>query len=221
LILHVIPSSQGLALRRAEGQNISKDIRFKERAMKRLSFWIGLAAFLGLGTAWSQALTEDQHWVEQVGGSFGIPASSSAAQALNLGFGGDLSIGYRLDTNFSLGIGTGYHQFDFKNPPPGVSGKFSYVPLQLGVRYTFGSGGLRAYLLLSAGAAINTLGTTHSTTETDFLFSPGLGALLVVDTKAAIYLQTKFDMDFTRSTFSNDNPTLFVPIDAGLIFYLL
>ncbi len=42
--------------------------------MKKLGFLIALVAFWGMGTAWSQELTEDQHWVEQVGGSFGIPA---------------------------------------------------------------------------------------------------------------------------------------------------
>jgi hypothetical protein len=220
------PSPLELDLGTPQWQNRVWWILFREAFMRRLGFLIWAVSVLIGGGAWAQELTDSQHWVEQVGGSVGIPLSDQAAEAWDPGFGGDLSIGYRLDPHFSLGIGTGYHQFDFKNPPAGISGDFSYVPLQATARYTFGPGDLKAYFVLGAGVAINT-GTTHghgatlSSTETDFLLSPGVGALLVVDPKAAIFVQAKLDMDFMSKYFASDAVTLLVPLDAGLIFYIL
>ena len=175
---------------------------------------------------WAQdELGPDQHWVEQVGGSVAFPASGDASKAYNVGFGGDFSISYRITPNISEGVMTGYYQFNIQNAPSGSNSNFSYVPLMEVTRCVIGDGDFRPYAFFGLGAAFNTLKLSPtSTTETDLLMSPGAGVLWAAFPKAALYVQGRLDVDFISDNISSahsTNPSVFLPLEGGLIFYVL
>jgi hypothetical protein len=70
--------------------------------------------------------------------------------------------------------------------------------------------------------AINSFSQT-SASQTDFMAAPGAGVLLKVSDSAALFLQARVDMDFTGSNGfggTADSPTIFIPIQAGIGFFI-
>jgi hypothetical protein len=176
-----------------------------------------------------------QKWIERVEGTLGIPASSDATSALNLGAGGGLAFGYRLNSHLSVSVSTGYYQYGLKTVPAKyVGGFFSYVPLEMVTNYNIGEGTFRPYLSFGIGPAFNTYNLTSSSNgstlqtnvyETSLLISPAIGFLQVIDPRAAIFVEARMDMDFRANGNSvglnNGTPSIFVPIQAGLTFFVI
>jgi hypothetical protein len=177
-----------------------------------------------------------RRWIESVDGGVLIPASPLASKYYNPGIGGDITVGYRFDRNFSLSADLGYY-FLKQNASSGESGQWNYVPLMALIRYTFGSfssGPVHPYVLLGLGAAFNNYSPSVSAfgqtsngllNQGNLLICPGLGVLCKIDGETALFLQTRLDMNFVTSRNSvsayADSPTLFIPIKAGLIFFIL
>jgi len=182
----------------------------------------------------SDQLGPNQRWVERVEGTFGIPASGDVTSAVNLGFGGGLSFGYRFDPHFSISVASGYYQYDLKNvPSSNTGGNFAYIPLDMVFNYNFGDGEFRPYLSLGIGAAFNTYtlnsneqGSAVQTIgyETGFFLSPAVGFLEVISPRAAIFVEGRMDMDMRSNNslgMGNGTPSIFIPIQAGLTFFVI
>ncbi len=189
-----------------------------------------LAGVLTVFPVWAQELAPNQKWIEQADAGFVIPSSTNVASVFNVGLGGDILVGYRFDRNFSLSTDLGYFQCDQKEG----EGAWIYVPLMEVARYNFGSGMVHPYVFCGMGAVFNSytqslvnmaqsLNLSHQ--ETNFLLSPGAGILFVVYSDAAVYLQARMDMNFTAknntSSPAMDNPSIFIPLKAGLSFFVL
>jgi len=190
---------------------------------KALLFFIP-CTFLFL-PAWVRAQApppENQRWIEQADGGFVFPLSPGVAQEYARGVGGDILVGYRFNRDFNLSADVGYFECDEKFYG-GASGSWTYDPLLLLARFNFGPGWVRPFLLLGAGLAVDSYSLTTSyegqvsNRETDPMLSPGAGVLFIVETNVAIYLQTRVDLIFSRVGGPwTDNPTVFLPIKAGL-----
>ncbi|HJT25190.1 MAG TPA: hypothetical protein VJ873_11490, partial [bacterium] len=70
--------------------------------------------FLAVTAVWAQELNEKQRWIEQVDGGFVFPLSTAVAAGYSRGYGGDILVGYRFDTHFSLSADLGYFECDQK-----------------------------------------------------------------------------------------------------------
>jgi hypothetical protein len=192
--------------------------------------WLALLLTLpGMAHADEAPIPADQRWTETADGGLALPLSANAAQAFALGFGGDLSVGYRLDRTFTLAVASGYYQYDLSKPDVGTNGNFSYVPLLGVVRINLTHEAVRPYLFLAAGIALNSYSVTpggqaskYSSNQTDFLAAPGLGVLFKVSDSAALFLQGRVDVDFTpvSGLGTTDSPTIFIPVQAGIGFFV-
>jgi hypothetical protein len=183
----------------------------------------------------SDQLGPNQKWIERVEGTLGIPYSSDATNALNMGFGGGLAFGYRLDPHLSASIYSGYYQYSLKSlPSTNTGGYFSYVPLEAVFNYNFGDGSFRPYVSFGFGAAFNTYSLTSSVQgnsllanvyETSFMMSPAIGFLEIISPRAAIFVEGRMDMDFRSNGsavgLNNGTPSVFIPIQAGLTFFVI
>ncbi len=173
-------------------------------------------------------LTADQRWTESADGSFSLPFTTNASQALSGGFGGDVSVGYRFDRTFTLSVASGYYQYDISKPPSGWKGNFSYVPLMGVFRFNLNHEAIHPYLFLGLGVALNSYSLTDNSegsksNQTDFLAAPGIGISFRVADSAALFLQGRVDMDFTPNSGlggASDSPTIFIPIQAGIGFFV-
>jgi hypothetical protein len=177
-------------------------------------------------------LTQDQRWVEQVDGSFSIPSSTSNLDP-DLGFGGDINIGYRFDRTLGLFIGTGYYQYNLPPAPGATSAVLAYIPLVGILRLTFGDGPFHPYVFGGAGIALNTYIQNNAPgsptpkideAELDFYLAPGLGILYRFSSDMAVFLQSRVDLDFTSSKglgIPLPDPSVFIPLQAGISFFAL
>ncbi len=178
------------------------------------------------------ALTQDQKWVEQVDGSFSIPSFSSMVNPA-LGLGGDINIGYRLDRTFCVFIGTGYYQYNIAPSSGATNALLAYIPLVAILRVTFGDGLFRPYVFGGAGVALNTYVQNNAPgdptakideAEMDFYLAPGAGVLYRFSGDMAVFLQSRVDIDFTSPKglgIPLPNPSVFIPLQAGISFFAL
>lgn len=178
------------------------------------------------------ALTQDEKWIEQVDGSFSIPSFTSNLEP-NLGFGGDINVGYRLDRTFCLFIGTGYYQYNILPAQTGTSAVLAYIPLVAILRVTLGDGPFHPYIFGDAGIALNTyvqnsvpgsLAPKIDEAEMDFYLAPGLGILYRFASDMAFFLQSRVDVDFTSPKGLGvplADPSVFIPLQAGISFFAL
>ncbi len=179
-------------------------------------------------------LGPNQRWIERIDGLLSVPSSSDVSSNVNLGFGGGLSFGYRVDEHFNVSIASGYYQYDFKNLPAGDSGNFSYVPLMLVFNYSFGEGPFRPYLSYGVGAAFNTyvrsflsdgVSVENKGYETSFFMSPAIGGLVILSPGSALFLEARMDMNYRSfdggTGLPVSTPTVFIPIQAGLVFFVI
>jgi hypothetical protein len=177
-------------------------------------------------------LSPNQKWVEQIDGSFAIPSFTAAVEP-NPGLGGDINIGYRFDKTWAVFIGTGYYQYSLSSGTPGSSAFLSYIPLVGILRMAFGDGPFRPYVFGGAGIALNSYVQNNapgspvlkiSNAETDFYLAPGLGVLYRFSSDMAFFLQARIDLDYTSQKGLGvflDNPSVFIPIQAGISFSAL
>jgi len=96
-------------------------------------------------------------------------------------------------------------------------------------RYNLIEGSVHPYVFFGTGVAINTTsvspsaGVKYSSSETDFLMAPGIGILVRVADGAGLFIQTRIDLDFIPmgGMIPSDSPAIFVPVQAGLSFFVL
>lgn len=199
----------------------------------RTLFLVIFGWILAVSPGWAQkVLKPDQRWVEQIDGSFSIPYFE-ALQKPNPGFGGDINIGYRFDRSLALFIGSGYYQYNIAPAPPATSAQLAYIPLVGVLRLTFGGGPFRPYVFAGAGIAINTYSqvnapgnTTSKITaaETDLYLAPGLGIFYRFSEDMGVFLQSRVDIDFTSPNGLGvplANPSVFIPLQAGISFFAI
>lgn len=183
--------------------------------------------FLAVLPAFSQELNENQRWIEQADGGFVFPLSSAVAAGYARGYGGDILVGYRFDRDFSLSADLGYYECD-QTAATSSSGQWIYVPIMAVARYNFGPGWVRPFVMLGAGVAVDTYTLTPGYTgklsnrETDPLLAPGVGVMFIVEHDLALYAQARVDLNYsTVGGPWTDNPSVFMPLKAGMSFYVL
>lgn len=203
--------------------------RTKDRILTGLGVLFLISVFVPRVMA--QDLSPNQRWIEQVDGGAVFPASKANAAGFGAGIGGDILVGYRFDRNFSLSGDIGYYDCDQKDSGA-ATGEWLYTPLMAVARFNFGPGWMRPYVLLGMGLAFNTYSITPaysgiktSQQATDLLVSPGAGFLFVVANNMALYVQGRVDISFTPAGAPGnpftDSPSLFIPVKAGLSFFVL
>ena len=191
-------------------------------------FWVLSASVL-----WAQQpLADDQRWVEQVDVSIALPSFRTPV-APDPGPGGDINLGYRFDRTWAIFFGTGYYQYNIPPSSPATSALLAYIPLVLILRTTLGDGPIRPYLFGGAGFALNTYSQINGPgdpirevdrAETDLYLAPGVGVLYRFSSDMAVFLQTRIDIDFTSQNnlgIPLGNPSVFIPIQAGISFFTL
>lgn len=196
--------------------------------MKKHFNFIGLFILLAVPAFVHGQLSENQKWIEQVDGGLVIPASTAVATNYAVGVGGDLLVGYRFNRDLSLSADLGYYDCDQKMAGA-EGGEWIYIPVLAVLRCNFGPRGwVRPFVSLGAGVAVNsfTLSPGYagklSKRETDPLLAPGGGVIFIVSHDTALYLQARFDLNFSAPQGPwTDNPTLFVPIKGGVSFFVL
>ncbi|HET9869185.1 MAG TPA: hypothetical protein VFR02_01630 [bacterium] len=196
---------------------------------------LGLALLLAGAAFPARAadLAPNQQWIEQVNAGAVLPLSTKVSGAFAPGYGGEIVVGYRFDRDFVLSTSFGYYDCDQKGSGA-TAGEWLYMPLMESARLNMGEGWFRPYLLLGLGAAFNTYSETVpfgastqklSHGETDLLVSTGVGGLFILFPNSALYVQGRLDLDFTTgkslSSPAVDDPTLFIPLQAGISFFVL
>jgi hypothetical protein len=161
-------------------------------------------------------------WFIQINGDTGFP-TGNLYNAVNQGWGGEGSIGYRTD-NLALSVESGYDTYSAKNGT--FNGMWNLVPLVGKIQ--FGGVGyqpIMPYIFVAAGLAFNSesasaFGFTGTTNETDFLGEGGLGLSFGLTHEASFFMQGKVELDNTSKNYSSDSPTVLIPVNAGFNFAL-
>lgn len=228
--------------------------------MKRI-----LALVLGsmlVATSASFADSPQGNFVVSVNGLVGVPTSSNVASDVGVGFGGEGFVGYAFNSQFTLGVDSGYDTYSINESyvlkalnlpslPPArtLTGSLNYIPIMAEAKYAFSATGVKPYVLLGAGIALNSgsftvsvpgQSATGTISETDLLIAPGLGVAFPVSDKIDIFVQARVDLDFTNNNdstpgtitynpggsgtgngnFTGDNPTIYIPFALGADFNL-
>jgi hypothetical protein len=165
---------------------------------------------------------ENGTWFIQVNGDLDSP-TGNLANAVNQGWGGEGSIGYRLSQNFQISIETGYDTYSEKDTA--FNGSWNLVPLVFKGAYVMSHGFVRPYVFLAAGMAFNSrlanFGSfTGSNNEEDFLGEVGFGLSFDLGDRSSVFLQSKMEIDNTSSNYASDQPTILLPLNAGIKFPL-
>jgi hypothetical protein len=165
---------------------------------------------------------ESGTWFMQLNGDLDSP-TGNLANAVNQGWGGEASIGYHLTRDFQISIETGYDTYSEKDTA--FNGSWNLVPLVVKGAYVISHGFVRPYIFLAAGMAFNSrlanFGSfTGGNSEADFLGEAGFGLSFSMGDRSSVFLQTKMEIDNTSSNYASDQPTILLPLNAGLKFAL-
>jgi len=185
--------------------------------MKKLS--IGLFVFL-LGLAASAGAQDQGNVFLQVNGDTSFP-TGNLSSAVNQGWGGEGSIGYRFQDVLTLSVESGYDTYSFKNNYKNFnSGSWNLVPLVFKVQIGFRHLPINPYIFAAGGLAFNAEsfsagGFTYNANETDFLGEAGAGLAFPTMADSSFFIQGKIEMDNTSSSYANDQPTYLFPINVG------
>jgi outer membrane protein W len=203
---------------------LSRDKKRKRRKEMKKTLFLFLGLMVGAVSLVfaDTAASGTGSWFIQLNGDMGIP-TGHLNDAVNPGWGGEGSIGYHSMDNFDVSVESGYDTYAAKNQT--FSGTWNLIPLVLKGQYYFGSDAVKPYLFLGAGVAFNSesasaFGLTGTTNETDFLGEGGLGLAFSLGDKASLFVQGTVEVDTTSSNYSNDSPTVLIPINAGFKFAL-
>jgi hypothetical protein len=168
---------------------------------------------------------DNGNWFMQVNGDYGFPTGNLAG-AVNQGWGGELSFGFRSNQHFSLSLESGFDSYAGKSSA--LNAAWNIMPLVVKFQHGIGLPLIRPYYFLAAGLALNSklenyFSFTASNNEVDFLGEAGLGLAFPLVEKfdrADFFIQTKVEIDTTSAGYSGDQPTVLIPINAGLKFAL-
>jgi hypothetical protein len=161
-------------------------------------------------------------WFMQLNGDLDSPTGNQA-NAVNQGWGGEASVGYHLTQDFQISLETGYDTYSEKDTA--FNGSWNLVPLVVKGAYVMSHGFVRPYVFLAAGMAFNSrlanFGSfTGSNSEADFLGEAGFGLSFSMGDRSSVFLQTKMEIDNTSSNYASDQPTILLPLNAGIKFAL-
>jgi hypothetical protein len=199
-----------------------------------LLFTLGLVSFVRADTApnsgkWVNPSDSDNTdppekgtWFLQINGDLDSP-TGNLASAVNQGWGGEISIGYHLPVNFEIAVETGYDTYSEKNNA--FNGSWNVTPLVVKGIYLIGHQFIQPYVFLAAGMAFNSKlanygSFTGSNNEGDFLGEAGLGLAFNMTSSSSLFLQMKMEVDNTSASYAADQPTVFIPLNAGVKFAL-
>jgi tetratricopeptide (TPR) repeat protein len=164
----------------------------------------------------------------QIQGGLDLPLNTNFAQNYNAGFGGEAMIGYAFDENLTLGLLSGFHNYNSKYNNLTYNGWFSVVPVEVVAQYNIGKNKFKPYFILGAGACFDidafslpsssSSASTYGTTSADFLLEPGLGFSYEVSDNFNLFIQTKVTIDF-RNSYGISDP-VYLPIQVGGNFSL-
>jgi Outer membrane protein beta-barrel domain len=161
-------------------------------------------------------------WFMQMNGDLDSP-TGNLANAVNQGWGLEISVGYHLSKSFQVSVETGYDTYSEKDTA--FNGSWNVTPLVLKGAYVISHGFVRPYVFLAAGMAFNSrfanFGSfTGSNSEADFLGEAGLGLSFAMGNRSSVFLQTKMELDGTSANYAADQPTILIPLNAGIKFAL-
>ncbi len=161
-------------------------------------------------------------WFMQMNGDLDFP-TGNLAQAVDQGWGGEISIGYHLPRDFEIGIELGYDTYSEKNGA--FTGTWNVTPLVVKLAYVIGKGSVQPYLFLAGGIAFNSkhadLGALPGNAlEADFLGEAGLGLSFAISGASCVFFQTKMELDNTSAGYAADQPTILMPLNLGINFPL-
>jgi hypothetical protein len=169
-------------------------------------------------------------FIVQIQGGTDFPLYSNVPSA-TCDLIGECLIGYSVDENITLGLSSGYHNYNYDtgtsiNNGTGVDNKYFYndVPLETVVQYNIGRNKLRPYFLLGLGVCFDTFSFTQSitssnnvevyqspsSTKIDLLIEPGLGLSYELLDHFNLFVQTKLTMDFLGGGLY-----LYLPVELG------
>jgi hypothetical protein len=165
---------------------------------------------------------ESGTWFMQLNGDLDSP-TGNLANEVNQGWGGEISIGYHLTRSVEIAVETGFDTYSEKDTA--FNGSWNMTPLVLKGIYVIGHEFVRPYVFLAAGMAFNSRiadfgAYTGSNNEADFLGEAGFGLSFSFGDRSSIFLQTKMEVDTTSSAYAEDQPTVLIPLNAGIKFAL-
>ncbi len=168
---------------------------------------------------------DNGNWFMQVNGDFGFPTGNLAG-AVTPGWGGELSLGFRSNQHFSLSVESGFDTYSGKSSA--LNAAWNIMPLVLKFQHSVSLPFIRPYFFVAAGLALNSklenyFSFTGSNNEADFLGEAGLGFAFPLAEKfdrADLFIQAKVEIDTTSASYSGDQPTVLIPVNAGLKFAL-
>lgn len=162
-------------------------------------------------------------WFMQLNADLNSP-TGNLATAVNQGWGGEAAIGYYFPHNFEISLETGFDTYSEKNSA--YNGSWNLLPVVLKAQlHFFDDSPVQPYLLLAAGMAFNsryaTFGSfTGSNSEADFLGEAGFGLSFILSPQSSFYVQIKIEVDDTSGNYAADQPTVLIPLNAGVKFAL-
>lgn len=186
--------------------------------MKKLLFVILVTVF-----AVTFANAQSKMGVSVQGGVF-LP-TGDFGDAAGTGFGGTGTFLYQLSPMLQLTGSIGYAKFGSKEDlPSGWEWSFSSIPVQVGLRYSFGKGNFLPYVaaetgmnFLSSKVTIEYFGNvfTSDDSKTKFGFTPGAGFMYNFNPQTALDVTLKYNIIFTEGS-----STTYLGINAGVAFAL-
>jgi hypothetical protein len=164
-------------------------------------------------------------FIIQIQGGADLPLSTNFVSNLEVGEGGELMIGYCINDSFTLGLLSGYHNYNYQYSVPGYISPVSFVPLEAVGQFYLGRGKLRPYLLIGVGICIvsyaTSSGYTPGFTYGDFLAEPGFGLSYKISKNINLFAQVKLTMDMGNLPyFPYELVNLYLPIQMGVNFQL-
>ncbi|HXL72813.1 MAG TPA: hypothetical protein VN963_04225 [bacterium] len=165
---------------------------------------------------------ESGHWFMQLNGDLNSP-TGNLANEVNQGWGGEISVGYHLTRSTEIAIETGFDTYSEKDTA--FNGSWNMTPLVFKGIYIIGHEFVRPYVFLAAGMAFNSRiadfgAYTGSNNEADFLGEAGFGLSFSMGEGSSVFLQTKMEVDTTSAGYASDQPTILIPLNAGIKFAL-
>jgi hypothetical protein len=209
--------------------------------MKKLLFAVLFISAASLG--WAQSSGSDvKKWEFQVQGGLSLPVSPYFAG----GFPGDSA--YKFDTGYNFGGAVGYkitpqvsvladvEWHDFRDQYTSARYYFwNMTEMSFLLKYRILTGPLTPFVFAGPGIVINVFGYKYTGTaasdyaygssEVDALLQAGFGLEYAVSEDFSVFVQAKESFDFNGGdvedwTYGADNPSRYVPVEAGLILNL-
>ncbi len=186
--------------------------------MKKLALVLMAVAALG-------SLSFAQKGAMAIGGDVGLfLPMGDAGDVYSMGFGVLPNFSYMMSENLALTGTVGYISWGAKEEIAGWDYSLSDIPIKAGVKYFFGQGKMKPFVIGEAGLhmiSATVKGTIlgysfdESASETDFGFAAGGGIMMPMGEKMDLNLCGEYESIMTEGESTNN-----LAIRAGLVFKL-